>query len=124
MNLTRNREVEGSIPGLIQWVKGLVLLCRLQTRLGSGVALAVALIRSLDWEPPYAASVALKSKAKQNKTKTNKPKKTKKNFLLRASISSVTQYISRGLRVLCQNQFQRQNIRTKDAPSTPIIQII
>ena len=25
-NLTRNREVEGSIPGLVQWVKDLALL--------------------------------------------------------------------------------------------------
>ena len=30
-----NHEVEGSIPGLDQWVKDLALLCRSQTRLGS-----------------------------------------------------------------------------------------
>ena len=26
MNLTRNREVEGSIPGITQWIKDLALL--------------------------------------------------------------------------------------------------
>ena len=36
------------------------LWCRLQTRLGSGVAVAPTGL--LAWEPPYAASAALKSK--------------------------------------------------------------
>ena len=46
---------------------------RPQTQLGSGVAVAVAvvqavaLIRPLAWEPPYAVGVALE-KAKKNKT--------------------------------------------------------
>ena len=38
MNLTRNHEIMGSIPGLVQWVKDLVLpllWCRLQMQLGS-----------------------------------------------------------------------------------------
>ena len=38
MNPTRNHEVSGLIPGLPQWVKDLAWL---QTRLGSGVAVAV-----------------------------------------------------------------------------------
>ena len=38
MNLTRNHEVVGLIPGLAQWVKD----PSLQTRLGSRVAVALA----------------------------------------------------------------------------------
>ena len=43
-NPTRNYEVVGSIPGLTQWVKDLMLVQlwhRSQMRLGSGVAMAV-----------------------------------------------------------------------------------
>ena len=73
---TRNNEFSGLIPGLDQWVKDPVLLwlwCRLQT--GSDPVLlwlwcrlaAVAPIGPLAWKPPYAASVALKSKKKKKK---------------------------------------------------------
>ena len=45
MNLTSNQEVAVSIPGLAQWVEDLAfcreLWCRLLTRLGSGIAVAV-----------------------------------------------------------------------------------
>ena len=42
------------------------LCCRSQTRLGSGIA--VALIQPLAWELPYAIGVALKTKKKKNYT--------------------------------------------------------
>ena len=41
MHLTRNHEVAGAIPGLT-WVKDLALWCRLQTQLGTRVAVVVA----------------------------------------------------------------------------------
>ena len=54
MNLTRNHEVAGSIPGLAQGVKDLMLLW-LWCRLAAG-----APIGPLAWDPPYAMGVALK----------------------------------------------------------------
>ena len=58
MNLTRNHEIVGLIPGLAQWVKDLVLLW-----LWSKQA-ALALIGPLAWEPPYDACAGLKSQNK------------------------------------------------------------
>ena len=84
MNLTRNHEVAGLIPGLPQWVKDLVkdlfspMRCGAGCRCSSDLSLlwlwyrpaAVALIRPLAWEPPHAKGVALKVQKK----KKNNPK--------------------------------------------------
>ena len=88
--LTSTHEDVDSIPGLSQWVR--IQYChklchRLQMRLGSGVAVlwlqlaARALIRSLAWELPYAAGVALKRQNKQTKTKKQQKQTSKKQKL-------------------------------------------
>ena len=66
------------IPGFIQWVEDLALLwlwhslVRLLHR-----PEAVALIGSLDWKLPYAASTALKTPPTPQKKKERKKKKRK-----------------------------------------------
>ena len=77
MNPTRNYEVSGTIPGLTLWVKNLALpvSCGVGRRCHSDLALmwlwhrlaAVAPIRLLAWEPPYAAGAALKRQKKKKK---------------------------------------------------------
>ena len=83
---TRNHEVSGLTPGLTQWVKDLALpwavSCGVCGRQDSDLVLlwlwcrpaAVAPIRPLAWEPPYAAGMALR------RQKTKKKKTTKKNL--------------------------------------------
>ena len=70
-NLTRNHEVEGSIPGLAQRVKDPALLW-LWSRLA-----ATAPIRPLAWEPPYTAGAA------QEIAKRQKKKKNRKKYIRR-----------------------------------------
>ena len=80
MNLTRNHEVVGLIPGLVQWVKdpSLPELC-VGRRCSSDPTLlwlwhspeATAPIRPLAWEPPYTMGAALE-KDNQSINQSNK----------------------------------------------------
>ena len=79
-NPTSMCEDAGSIPGLAQWLRiqhCCELWCRLQTWLGSGVGMAeaeaIALIRPLAWERPYAVGAALKKKKKKEKKLVGDP---------------------------------------------------
>jgi len=75
-NPTRNHEVAGSILGLVQ-DRGAAVSCGVVCRCGSDPVLlwlwcraaAVAPIRPLAWEPPYARGVALKRPKKKKRKK-------------------------------------------------------
>ena len=77
MNLTRNHEIVGLIPGLAQWVKGsgVAVSCGVGRRRGSDLVLlwlrcmlaATTLVGPLAREPPYPAAAALKKKTKRQK---------------------------------------------------------
>jgi len=74
MNLTRNEEVAGLIPGLTEWVKGSSVAesCGVGSRRGTSPELlwlwrrpvATAPILPLAWELPYAMGAALKKTEK------------------------------------------------------------
>ena len=101
-NPTRNQEVEGSVPGLAQWVKGsgVALSCGVGHRRGSDPMLlclwhrpvATALITPLAWEPPYAAGSSPRKAKRQNKQtkKPKKQKKTKKTLMEKIKVFLVT----------------------------------
>ena len=65
-----------SLSGLRIW-HCCELWCRLQSRLGSDVAVAV--FRPLAWEPPYAAGAAQEIATITTTTKKDKRQKKKKN---------------------------------------------
>ena len=74
-NLTRNDEVEGSVPGLAQWVKDLAVAmscgvgcrCSLDPMWLWCRPAAVAQILPLAWEPPYTMGAGLKSEKENEK---------------------------------------------------------
>ena len=62
----------GSIPGLAQWVKDQALLWLWRR------PVATAPIRSLTWEPPYAAGVALEMAKRQQQQQQQQQQQKRK----------------------------------------------
>ena len=77
MNLSRNHDVAGSIPGLAQWVgeSGIAVSCGVGRRGSSDPALlwlwrrlaVIAPVGPLAWEPPYAVGAAQEMAKRQKK---------------------------------------------------------
>ena len=61
-NPSRSHEVASLVPGLIQWIKDPSCSSELWCR-----PAAIALIRPLVWEPPYATGVTLKKTKKKKR---------------------------------------------------------
>ena len=75
-NLTKNREVEGSIPGLTQWVKDRAFLWAVVSVADVAQIWCSCSSYSSDWTPSLGISICCKCGPKKQKKKRKKKKKT------------------------------------------------